>query len=242
MVTLILAEFGDSRKNCGGSNLSQFDRFDPSLRSFLETFPDAKVKLYTDQQIESTDQVEVHVQTDIPFDKSHPRYGWRCSDYYRVVGLLESDDLSIYLDTDMFICNPELFKTIIPLTKKFGICVPANSRNLVMVDGSIGQDSNWVKDEDETLGCGFINNMSPISFDPTNERAAKLLESYKRSFLHAPVRGPVNMWRATWNSGINPYFLPQQWCVCKSDVNVVNPICLHVGHQEVMNLLTNVRT
>lgn len=234
MITLILSEFGPKRENAGGSDLSRFRRLEPALTSFRSAFPNSHVILYTDHEIKA--DVEIRL-VDPPFNKAHRRYGWRCSDYYRVIGLLASKTIAIYLDTDMFVYNIELFRSIVPITHKFGICVPANSRNLVMFDGAIGSDSNYVIGEDESIGCGFISNMGILSYDPESERGKNLLTCYAAKFMESPVRGPINMWRAIWSSGVNPYFLPQQWCVCREDIEVWNPICLHVGHQEVLDML-----
>jgi len=231
-----MAEFGSKRNNAGGMQLFEEDRLNPSLNSFLNVFANSEhqinVTVYTDQDFQDTDLIKF-IKKKPFFDPEHPRFGWRSNDYYKVLALLESPaDLAISLDSDMYVASREAL-SIIALTKKFGICLPANPRNLVKIDGNIGSDGNRSRVYDESSGNGFANNMSPISFDPANSRARILLEEYCKLMQNDPVRGPLAMWRASWNSGVNPYFLPYQWCVCKSHVGIGNEIMLHVGHREV---------
>tara|TARA_Y100001973_G_scaffold106798_1_gene187822 strand:- start:2622 stop:3359 length:738 start_codon:yes stop_codon:yes gene_type:complete len=236
-VNLVMAEFGSTRQNAGGSNLQGSDRFNPSLGSFVKVFSSAhevSVTVYTDQDFPEIDGITFVKKKPI-FDVRHPRFGWRCNDYYKVLGLLESDsDVAVSLDSDMFVVSPQAL-SLIELTKKFGVCLPANPRHLVKIDGNIGSDGNRTKQYDPSDGNGFANNMSPIGFDPRNHRARTLLEEYCNQMKQNPVRGPLAMWRATWETGINPYMLPYQWCVCKSHCGIGNEIMLHVGHQEVIN-------
>ena len=239
MINLILCHFGKGRHNAGGNSLSNYASvLDPAMSTFKKAFPEAKVTLYTDvfDEIEGIEVVKV---TDHPgrVGESSPRLGWRLADYYRAYGLLKSEGFSVYLDSDMFIKNPALFRTSKEITKKFGICVPANSRDLVAIDGAIGADSNYKQGEDPSMGTGYISNASPIMYWSESERAKTFLQTYCDLFEKSPVRGPINIWRAAWESGINPYMLPLQWCVCKGDLQVSNPICLHVGHKEVESLI-----
>jgi hypothetical protein len=106
---------------------------------------------------------------------------------------------------------------------------------LVRVDGDIGQDGCKNKTYDESNGNGFSTNMSPITLDTSNNRARTLLEEYTIHMEVEPVRGPLAMWRAQWSSGINPYVLPVQWCVCNQDVGIGNEIMLHLGNQPVID-------
>ena len=53
------------------------------------------------------------------------------------------------------------------------------------------------------------------------------------------ARGPLSLWRATWNTGIYPYTLPREWCVTGSNLGDSKvkgrtvPIVLHAGHAAV---------
>jgi hypothetical protein len=241
-INLIMAEFGRDRTNNGGASITGH-RLYPSYECFKEYFPDSKVTVYSDHKdivIPDDSNIEVKVVNSI--FSGQTRYGNRSNDYYKVLGLLESDcDIAISLDSDMFIVNDEV-KTLLPLTSKFGMCIPENPRLQVRFDGLKGADGNYSLDEDPTRGNGMITNMSPISFATSNKRARTLLEEYCNQIKINPARGPLCMWRAIWQTGINPYILPFQWCVCGGDnsgtrscVGINDVIMLHTGHDEVSN-------
>jgi hypothetical protein len=160
-----------------------------------------------------------------------------------VLGLLNSDsDIAIALDSDMAIVSPEVY-SLIPLVQRFGSCVPQNPRMQVRFDGQRGLDADYQLEEDGSRGNGMANNMSPICLDTKSERGRKLMEEYVNEMQIHPVRGPLAMWRASWKSGVNPYMLPLQWCVCPphhGDANLLlnetgNEIMIHVGHDIVKN-------
>jgi hypothetical protein len=237
-VDLIMAEFGYERKNAGGNTFS-CSRLDPTLSTFKRCFPEANVILYTDMDIES-DEITVK-KVEPPFDKDRPRYGWECSDYYRFVGLIESEaDVAIYMDSDFVICSPE-FRTLPDITKRFGVCVPQNVRGQVRVDGVEGAGSNWNIDEDESRGNCTALNASPVSLYTSCPRGRKLIECVKNQMLDNPTRGPLAIWRGVWESGVYPCVLPLNWCLTSNKIGTPekmlngrrNEICLHVGHKEV---------
>lgn len=238
MINLILCHFGEGRHNAGNNTLDYNSFLDPAVTTFKKAYPDANVILYTDC-LEDIEGVIIKRVTEHPgrIAEDHPRKGWRLADYYRAYGLLMSEGYSVYLDSDMYVKNPELFKTGEAFAKKFGVAVPANSRDLVAIDGLIGADSNYKIGEDATFGTGYISNASPILYWSGSDRGREFLETYCKLFEAYPVRGPINLWRAAWESGINPYMLPLQWCVCRDNLNVSYPICLHVGHKEVEALI-----
>ena len=132
----------------------------------------------------------------------------------------------------MFIYSDEIY-SILNFAKKFGICIPANPRMLVKIDGIKGADANYSIIEDGSCGNGFAYNMSPIVFYTKNENARTLLEEYCEIMKENPARGPLNMWRAVWKTGVNPHLLPFQWCVCAEHCAIGNEIILHVGHDKV---------
>ena len=218
-ITFVFAEFGD--------NID----LNPSFQSLQKYFPKAKYVLYTDKFINIKNVITKKV--DGIFDKNHKRYGWRANDYWKVKGLLEADtEYAISFDTDMKIVSDDI-KTILPLTKRFGCCLPANPRLLVKIDNTKGQDGD--KKFNIIKGNGFIPNMSPITFYTSDKKTRKLLELYVDSMKSNPLRGPVKMWRAIWSSDCNPYLLPFQWCVCEEHLGIGNEIILHVGHDKVKN-------
>lgn len=234
-IELVMAEFGHNRVNIGGNTFDGSQRLDPTLTTFTKYFDNLSLTLYTDTDFEITTDIPVNIikVDNAIYDKGIYRYGSKCNDYYKVKGLLESKaDFAISMDSDMYVVNDEV-KTLLPLTEKFGVCLPENPRLQVRFDGIRGMDADYRLDEDATRGNGMSNNMSPISFFTKSEGGRKLLEHYCKEMEGHPVRGPLAMWRAIWKSGVNPYMLPFQWCVCDMSVGISDVIILHTGHKKV---------
>jgi hypothetical protein len=219
-IEVILAQFG-----------SRAEQVEPSLTSFTTYFPQASVTLYTDRTLGCSPRNVTIRRVRPPFSAQHDRYGWHCSDLYKVRGLLQSPaDLAIAVDCDMYIVSDEV-RTIVPLTQRFGLCLPANPRLLVKVDTTTGADTDGLLDV--TRGCGFAVNSSPIAFATRHRGARKLLQSFVGEMERNPVRAPLALWRACWASRFTPYLLPFQWCVCQEHVGIGNEIILHSGHAAV---------
>ena len=221
-IEIILAQFGSRSGNV-----------QPSYNSFKNSFPEATFKMYSDQPQPQLPFETIVLKT--PYDPSHPRYGHRCNDLYKAVGLLDSKaDICIAVDSDMLIVlSKPGVSSLIPLTVKFGMCLPMNPRWLVKTDCMIGEDSDRVLDE--TGGNGFAMNMSPISFFTKCDSARGVLDRYAKQMRHNVARGPLAMWRAVWKGGdfYSPYLLPPQWCVCAENCGVGDEVVLHVGHEKV---------
>jgi hypothetical protein len=204
MLEIVLAEFNG--------------QFKPNIENIKKYFPEAEVNVYSNG-------------FDGPFKKGDERYGNRMNDYWKVRLLLSSKaDIAISLDADVLIVSDKV-RAITPLVNKFGLCLPANPRKLVYVDTMIGADSD--RQLDDTEGMGYAMNMTPIAFNTKNLQARRVLEAYIKIMETNPVRGPLAMWRAVYQTGFYPCILPPQWCVCKSDVNVDNAIIAHIGHDIV---------
>ena len=235
-IELVMAEFGAQRINIGGNIFEGHQRLDPTLTTFTKYFDDVSLTLYTDTQVDINTDIPVNIidVSDNPYINNHGgRYGNRCNDYYKVVGLLNSKaEYAICLDSDMYVVNDEV-KTLLPLTKKFGVCIPENPRLQVRFDGIRGLDGDYDLNEDPTRGNGMATNMSPITLYTASATGKKLLEEYCNEMETHPRRGPLSMWRAIWKSGINPYMLPFQWCVCDMSVGISDVIILHTGHKKV---------
>jgi len=159
--------------------------------------------------------------------KDHPRWGWRMNDYWKVNLLLKCKEIGISFDGDMIIVSDKV-KDIVPLVKKFGICLPANPRYLVGTDASIGADGGAVD-----IGTGYAVNCGIIAADVNNPRARELIVRFCELMLDKPERGPLVWWRAIWETGIVPYLLPPQWCVCEENIGIGKEIVLHAGHEKV---------
>ncbi len=133
-IELIMAEFGEERKNMGGNVFDGSQRLDPTLTTFtnnMKSKHDLKLTLITDTEVSVDTPLPYRVEmiTNNIFDnnsissKGEQRHGNRSNDYYKVKGLLESNaDIAICMDSDMYVVNEE-FQTIVPLTQKFGMCI-----------------------------------------------------------------------------------------------------------------------
>ena len=236
-VELIMSEFKTVRLNSGGNNLDIHQRLNPTLDSFLEIFPKATVTLYSDTELRVPKRVRL-IKVIPPYESSHSRYGWRAHDYYQVFGLLSSKaDVAVAMDSDMKIVSHD-FEVITVLAKRFGLALPMNPRMLARVDGTLGSDTTYRADTDETLGTTFALNLTPIAFSPVHAQARALLQRYLELLRCLPGRGAVHLSQASFELGYSPCLLPANWCVCSpSDYESPhiwsNPIALHVGHVDV---------
>ena len=240
-VEFIFSEFGlRSTANQPDSFTDEY-RLDPTYSSVKEFFPEAKLTLYTDIEELGKNYPDVEVRlVDIdesPFTKSNHRWGWHCCDYYEAKGLLESTaDVAISVDSDLMFVSPDV-RTILPITKRFGVCVPTNERQMVKVDGihTRGNDGDYHLDEDESRGNLLTYDLWWCSFDVSDNRGRAWLSEFCRLMETNPKRAPLQMSRASWNTGIHPYSMPQQWGVGSGYIGCGNEIILHVGHTNVQD-------
>ena len=234
---IVFAEFGRTR-GWNQTNLDENHRLDPTYSAVKQYFPEAKLVLYTDiPELAEGYDVEVRLVdvNNSPFDKAHHKWGWHCCDYYQTKGLLDSTaDIAISIDSDIVFVDDEV-RTVIPITQKFGICVPQNERQLVKVDGIFtrGNDGDYHIEEDGSRGNALTYDLWWMSFHTKNHRARLWLTEFARLMETNPKRAPLQMSRAAWNTGIHPYAMPIQWGVGQGDVGCGNEIILHVGHTNV---------
>lgn len=236
-VELVMSEFRANRHNAGGALLRADDRLNPTLDTFLAVFPDAQVTVYTDSDLGLPSRVRC-IKVDPPFSQSHERYGWRAHDYYQAFGLLQSTaDVAVAMDADMKIVSPD-FRAVAVLAMKFGLALPMNPRLLLRVDGTIGSDTTYRAETDETLGTTFAYNLTPMAFSPAHPQARAVLQSYLARLEANPGRGAVHLSAAAFEQGFSPCLLPATWCVCSPN-DYDSPhlwrhaIALHVGHADV---------
>ena len=240
-VEFIFSEFGlRTTANQPGGFTDEF-RLDPTYSSVKQFFPESKLTLYTDREELANNYSDVEVRlVDIdnsPFTKSNHRWGWHCCDYYEAKGLLNSDaDIAISVDSDLMFVSDEV-RTLLPITDKFGICVPTNERQMVKIDGihTRGNDGDYYIDEDESRGNCLTYDLWWASFCTRKKRGRLWLEEFCRLMETNPKRAPLQMSRATWNTGIYPYSMPQQWGVGSGYIGCGNEIILHVGHDNVQD-------
>ena len=208
--------------------LAEFGRPAPDVTQFRKTWPEAEIQVFAGVEL-----------PDVPrWQRTHPRYGWRMQDYWKVRKLLDSGaDIAISFDEDMRIVNREDARVLPLLAEQFGLCLPLNPRYLVRVDTQIGADSDGVLDE--TRGCGLSLNCSPIALNLNDYAASVCAENYCDEMLAHPVRGPLCWWRAIWQCGFWPCVLPPQFCVCQEHIGCGNEIIIHEGHDKVKRHYAN---
>lgn len=169
-------------------------------------------------------------QLPIAFDK-HPRQLWRQHDYADFKTICESRaEVAVAYDADMVMVSDKV-KALTLLVRRFGFCVAASGRYTVAEDTRIGADSDGKLDE--TAGTGFAICPAVMAVDPNNQRVRQVMEVAASIMLENPMRGPLALWRAIWQTGIYPYMLPQQWCVCGDHLGIGDEIILHAGDRKV---------
>lgn len=237
---IIFAEFG-SRTASNQPTFSAKYRLDPTYTSVKKYFPEANLILYTDRPEIGEVYPDVEIKEikaeDTPFDRTHPKWGGFCCDYYEAKGLLQSQaDMAISLDSDLMFVSDEV-KTLIPITKKFGVCVPTNERQLVKVDSiyTRGNNGDYHIGEDDSRGNILTYDLWWMSVDKSNDRANQYLIELVNLMKSTQLRAPLQMTRAAWNTGIYPYSMPIQWGVGVGHVGCKNEIILHVGHTAVQD-------
>jgi len=229
-IEFLFAEFGENRTNGGGSSFDDENRLNPSLKTLKRYFPYAKYTVYSDFDLQ-IDGVELIKVTSPVVDTTHPRYGYRTADYYKFMALVNSKaDFKCILDSDMQIVSSDI-QALIQLTKKFGFCVPYNNRQLLR------QDMIWSKDTqpitDESKGLGHSYNQSPMTLWQNDERGRLFYITCASIMKNDPSRASLVMWKSAWKTGVYPYILPKQWCVCDSDEGIGDEVILHVGHKSI---------
>lgn len=227
----IFAEFGENRSNAGGAKLEGFSRLDPTLSSLRKYFPNALYTVYTDFDLHIPGVQTKRVTSPVKNTDNNPRFGHRSSVYFRFLGLLESDaDFKCSIDTDMYATSEDII-SLITLTEKFGFCVPHNVRQLLRQDMQLSLDTRDISDA--SRGLGYSYNQSPMTLWKKDPRGVKYFEYATSLMKDDPARGSFIMWKAAWETGIYPYVLPRQFCVCVGDQGCGDEVLLHLGHPQV---------
>lgn len=237
-IEFLFAEFGAERTNGGGADFLAEDRLNPSYKTLKKYFPNAKYTVYSDFDLHIDGVELIKVQSPVKYPE-HPRYGYRTADYYKFYALTHSDaDFKCIIDSDMQVVSSDVL-ALIYLTQKFGFCVPYNDRQLLR------QDMVWSKDTqeitDESLGLGHSYNQSPMTLWKNNERGILFYDKCAKIMQEDPSRASLVMWKSAWKTGIYPYILPKQWCVCDGNEGIGEEVILHVGHRNVANHYNNIK-
>lgn len=230
-IEFLFSEFGEQRVNGGGVDFEDLGtRLDPSLQSLRKYFPNAKYTVYSDFDLKIDGVNLIKVQSPVA-QPEHPRYGYRTADYFKFLSLTESDaDFRCVLDSDMKIVSSDVI-ALIHLTRKFGFCVPYNDRQLLRQDMIWSQDTQPI--EDESLGLGHSYNQSPMTLWKDDERGNTFYKKCAELMKKAPSRSSLVMWKTAWETGIYPYILPKQWCLCDGNEGLGEEVILHVGHHKI---------
>lgn len=229
-VEFLFSEFGENRVNGGGSDLDNSNRLDPTLSSLKKYFPNAKYTVYSDfdLNIEGVDLIKVESPVA---DSQNLRYGYRTADYFKFQSLINSKaDFKCILDSDMKIVSSDIV-SLIYMTRKFGFCVPYNDRQLLRQDMILSKDTQTINDE--SLGLGHSYNQSPMTLWQDDSRGVEFYQTCSEIMKKDPSRASLVMWKAAWKTGLYPYILPKQWCVCDGNEGIGEEVILHVGHKKV---------
>lgn len=140
------------------------------------------------------------------------------------------------------------------LAEKFGVCVPMNPRIYVKYN-AMGTDATNEDRRETDKGpiYGPACNMSPMFACRLHDHAKILLEAYIEE-LNNCMRGTLAFWLASYRTGITPLYLPEQWCLCESNVQYfknykkrlqgrdypIEPIMLHWGQKGVRDAYNGV--
>lgn len=233
-IEFIFSEFNEKRVNAGGANFntSSLSRLDPSLSTLKRFFPSAKYTVYSDFDlyIDGVDLVRIKnpiLQNDI----QNPRHFYHLADYYKFKGMLNSKaDFAISIDSDMFIWNDNIL-SLIALTEKFGFCVPNSSAQ--SMNSEITMFLDTIPINDASKGFGTNCNITPMTFDTKSERGKAFYTECCNIMEQEPSRASIVMWKASWKTGMYPYVLPREFCVCRGSEGIGNEVILHVGHPSV---------
>lgn len=230
-IEFIFSEFKEERVNAGGADLSHQSRLDPSLTTLRKYFPNAKYTVYSDfdVQIDGVNLLKV-VATPLK-DVNHPRHYYHLADYYKFKGMLNSEaDISVAIDSDMFVWNEEIYR-LIYLTHKFGFCAPNSSAQSMNFEIATSLDTVPVKDESH--GYGTTVNITPITLSKKSDEGEIYYKACCEIMEQEPSRASIVMWKAAWKTGKYPYLLPKEFCVCRGSEGIGNEVILHVGHPTV---------
>lgn len=229
-IEFLFAEFGESRTNGGGSLFNENVRLEPTLSTLKKYFPEAKYTVYTDFDLKIDGVETIKVSSPVKFP-DHERFGYRTADYFKFYSLIHSSaDFKCVLDSDMKIVSSDII-SLIYLTQKFGFCVPYNDRQLLRRDMESSKDTQNIKDESKGLGHSY--NQSPMTLWKNDKRGVDFFSNCMEIIKNDPSRASLVMWKSAWKTGVYPYILPKQWCVCDGNEGIGDEIILHVGHKSV---------
>lgn len=232
-IEFFFLELGEERVNAGGNdNLGKHNRLDPSYTTLKNYFPNAKFIVYADFDL-NVEGVELRRIPDEILNKfePHPRRLYRITNYMKFFALTHSQaDISICIDTDMFVVSDNIYK-LIKLTDKFGFCVPESSGLSMNYEVRTSLDTYPITDD--SGGFGTAVNITPLTLKKSDERGMKYYTAAMHAIARKGSRASIAMWTAAWETGCYPYMIPKEFCLCRGSEGVGNEVILHVGHKSV---------
>jgi hypothetical protein len=233
-----MAEFGKEKRNCGGNAVLAHGRLEPAYSAFKKYFPDSQFIIYTDNKEYINGYAkDVILQEVSPiFKKERKRWGWECNDFYKVLGLYDitsstKEAVAIAIDSDLVPVSEEV-KLLPSIIEKFELTAPLNPRYITRLDNHIGGGGKAQLDFD----LGIVTNSVPLGALGYCMKNIKFFYTCLNIIRQCPTRLPVVMAKAAWDTGIYPYVLPPQWCVCSEHAALPYKIILHVGHNNIYDL------
>ncbi|WP_333660711.1 hypothetical protein [Chishuiella changwenlii] len=230
-INFYFSEFGKDRVNSGGELLLNESRLNPTLKSIREYFPNANIIVYTDFDIKE-DNIKIIKIEQSPFTSTESEHkGYHIADYYKFYALANATgDFNCVMDSDMEIVSSNI-TALIEMTRKFGFCVPHNNRQSMVKDMRLSQ--NTIEIDDKSNGLGYSYNQSPMTIWKDNARGREFYNQCCKELLKLPSKASFSMWKAAWETGIYPYILPKEWCLCIGDEGIGDEVILHIGHDSV---------
>lgn len=241
----VIAAFGDRRK--------QVSRLVKNIRQYS----DLPINILTtdDSNIGNTfktKDVIVHEVKRI-WPKGTPRADIRNSNYWKINFAERNYYKSLcMLDDDMYIVNP-VFKDGFTMAERFGVALPINPRTFTYFN-LMGADVQ----HDDVIELGQAGaplffpavNFSPFFVYPHAPICvSNFLSILKEELACKECRGTIAITKALWKTSppFMPVILPEQWCVCASNVEYIKnhteflrgqnksipTIMLHLGHDRV---------
>ena len=205
----------------------------------IRHFSDYPITVYTNKKIDCDAEVVFYGEKN-HHDKKYKGIG-NCTEL-RTKLLIDSPyDEACYIDADIYIIHRGFLQGF-EILESYPILMPQNPRWFV---------TNFEERGDSDIGA-YVNKKDRkrlkkmpkyltawnggVQFVKRGERAKHFYRILKELQQRGSGRNQTKMAIASWKTGIHPYVLPPNWCVCQEHVDIEIPLALHCGHGPVMKL------